>query len=39
MHPLLFIFSPGLYVIHIAAEMAPVAKVNSLFPYPYFSLL
>lgn len=23
------LISPGLYVIHIAAEMAPVAKVNS----------
>lgn len=39
MHPLLFIFSPGLHVIHIAAEMAPVAKVNSMYPYPYFYLL
>ncbi|KAG4399451.1 hypothetical protein GLYMA_08G234001v4 [Glycine max] len=36
---LIFIFSPGLHVIHIATEMEPVAKVHSLHPYPYVLFL
>ena len=39
MYPLFLIFSPGLHVIHIAAEMAPVAKVHSLYPYVLFLLI
>jgi len=36
MHLLFFIYSPGLHVIHIAAEMAPVAKVHSCTLIPMF---
>jgi hypothetical protein len=32
------LISPGLYVIHIAAEMAPVAKVNSTYRNAFFFL-